>query len=136
MTTDAVWNGGMGTLAYLLERRKGKGKESGMARCATGKIQRAAQRTRGKPLLSCRRDRSPASVIAMRTWLALAGVLPAAFVFKWSCLPLPGPAKVGQDGLGTGKTQQPEIVAGTDSRLRVLYPAALPCQMEPKKENG
>ena len=25
MTPDAVWNGGMGTLAILLERRKGKG---------------------------------------------------------------------------------------------------------------
>ncbi len=68
--------------------------------------------------------------------LFLDGVLPAAFVFKRSCLPLPGPAKVGQDGLRTGKTQQPEIVAGADSRLRVLYPAAFPCQMETKKENG
>ena len=89
-----------------------------------------------KATLSCRRDRSPANVIVMRAWLAFAGVLPAAFVFKRSCLPLPGPAKVGQDGLGTGKIQQPEIVAGADSRLRVLYPAAFSCQMEPKKENG
>ena len=91
---------------------------------------------KGKATLSCRRDRSPATVIVMRAWLALADVLPAAFVFKWSCLPLPGPAKVGQDGLGTRKIQQPEIVAGADSRLRVLYPAAFPCQMETKKGNG
>ncbi|EFV31378.1 MULTISPECIES: hypothetical protein [Bacteroidaceae] len=48
MTTDAVWNGGMGTLAYLLERREGKGKECGMARCATGKDKKAVLRTRGK----------------------------------------------------------------------------------------
>jgi len=49
---------------------------------------------------------------------------------------MPGLAKAWQDGLGTGKIQQPEIVAGADSRLRVLYPAAFPCQMETKKENG
>lgn len=48
MTTDAVWNVGMGTLAYLLERREGKGKECGMARCATGKDKKAALRKRGK----------------------------------------------------------------------------------------
>ena len=101
-----------------------------------GERQKGGATEKRKATLSCRRDRSPASVIVMRAWLALAGVLPAAFVFKRSCLPLPGSAKVGQDGLRTGKTQQPEIVAGADSRLRVLYPAAFPCQMETKKENG
>ena len=101
-----------------------------------GERQKGGATEKRKATLSCRRDRSPASVIVMRAWLALADVLPAAFVFKWSCLPLPGPAKVGQDGLGTRKIQQPEIVAGADSRLRVLYPAAFPCQMETKKGNG
>ena len=63
----------------------------------------AAQRVKGKASLSCRRDGSPATVIVMQAWLAVAGVLPAALVSKWSCLPLPRLAKAGQDGLRTGK---------------------------------
>lgn len=35
---------------------------------------------KGKASLSCRRDGSPATVIVMRAWLAVAGVPPAAFV--------------------------------------------------------
>lgn len=49
MATDAVWNGGMGTLAYLLERRKGKGGSIEDGATRHGEVQRAAQRTRGKP---------------------------------------------------------------------------------------
>ena len=59
---------------------------------------------RGETLLSCRRDGSPVAVIVMRAWLAVAGVPPAAFAFKRSCLPLPRLAKAGQDGLGAGNT--------------------------------
>ena len=44
---------------------------------------------KGKALLSCRRDRSPATVIVMRAWLAVASFPPAAHVFKRSCLPCP-----------------------------------------------
>ena len=78
MTTDAVWNGGMGISAYLLERREGKGGSS-----------KGGATDKGKAPLSCRRDRSPATVIVMRAWLAVASFLPTAHVFKRSCLPCP-----------------------------------------------
>ena len=63
-----------------------------------------AQRAGGEALLSCRRDGSPVTVIVMRAWLAVAGVPPAAFAPKRSCLPLPRLAKAGQGGLGAGNT--------------------------------
>ena len=47
--TDAVWNGGMGISAYLLERREGKGGSIEDGATRHGEVQRAAQRTRGKP---------------------------------------------------------------------------------------
>ena len=47
--TDAVWNGGMGISAYLLERREGKGGSIKDGATRHGEGQRAAQRTRGKP---------------------------------------------------------------------------------------
>ena len=52
-----------------------------MAQRATGKVERAAQLTRES------RDGSPVAVIVMRAWLAVAGVPPAAFASKRSCLP-------------------------------------------------
>ena len=85
--------------------RGGKEKEEvrGMAQRATGKW-KGRRNGQGETLLSCRRDGSPVAVIAMRAWLAVAGVPPAAFASKRSCLPLPRLAKAGQDGLGTGNT--------------------------------
>ena len=47
--TDAVWNGGMGISAYLLGRREGKGGSIEDGATRPGEVQRAAQRTRGKP---------------------------------------------------------------------------------------
>ncbi|MDC1816531.1 MULTISPECIES: hypothetical protein [Bacteroidales] len=38
MTTDAVWNGGMGTLAYTWRGGKEKEEMCGMAQRATGKV--------------------------------------------------------------------------------------------------
>ena len=58
----------------------------------------------GEALLFCRRDGSPVAVIVMRAWLAGAGVPPAAFASKRSCLPLPRLAKAGQVGLSAGNT--------------------------------
>ena len=75
-----------------------------MAQRATGKVERAAQRAGGEAPLSCHRDGTPATVIVMRAWLAVAGVPPAAFASKRSCLPLPRLAKAGQVGLSTGNT--------------------------------
>ena len=74
-----------------------------MAQRATGKW-KGRRNGQGETLLSCRRDGSPVAVIVMRAWLAVAGVPPAAFAFKRSCLPLPRLAKAGQDGLGAGNT--------------------------------
>ncbi|MGH6553268.1 hypothetical protein ACRFA2_22495 [Bacteroides hominis] len=68
----------MGISAYLLERREGKGGSS-----------KGGATDKGKAPLSCRRDRSPATVIVMRAWLAVASFLPTAHVFKRSCLPCP-----------------------------------------------
>ena len=47
MTPDAVWNGGMGTLAILLERRKGKGGSTWDGATRHGEVERAAQRAGG-----------------------------------------------------------------------------------------
>lgn len=66
MTADAVWNGGMGTLGILDGEAKRKRDKCGMAQRATGNVQKAAQQTRGKATLSCRRDGSPVAVIVMQ----------------------------------------------------------------------
>ena len=50
-----------------------------MARPATGKVKKGGATDKGEAVLSCRRDGSPATVIVMRAWLAVAGVPPAAF---------------------------------------------------------
>ena len=80
MTTDAVWNGGMGTLAIHLERRKGKGENVWNGATRHGKSKKGGATGKGEALLSCRRDGSPVTVIVMRAWLAVAGVPPAASV--------------------------------------------------------
>ena len=92
-----------------------------MAQRATGKSKGRRNCEKGEALLSCRRDGSPVTVIVMRAWLAVAGVPPAAFTSKrsclpLSCLPLSRLTKVGQDGLGAGNTWQTGMVAGADSR--------------------
>ena len=87
-----------------------------MAQCATENRMGGAT-DKGKAPLSCRRDGSPVTVIVMRAWLAGAGVPPAAFASKRSCLPLPRLAKAGQGGLRAGNTEQTGMVAGADSRL-------------------
>ena len=51
-----------------------------MARRATGKVKKGGATDKGDAVLSCRHDGSPATVIVMRAWLAVAGVPPAAFV--------------------------------------------------------
>ena len=79
MTTDAVWNGGMGTLAYTWRGGKEKEELCGM-RNAPQESEKGGATDKGKASLSCRRDGSPATVIVMRAWLAVAGVPPAAFV--------------------------------------------------------
>ena len=79
MTTDAVWNGGIGTLAYTW--RGGKEKEKCVGwRNAPQENRKGDATDKGKVPLSCRRDGSPATVIVMRAWLAVVGVSPAAFV--------------------------------------------------------
>ena len=104
MTTDAVWNGGMGTLAIHLERRKGKGGSTWDGATRHGESGKGGATEKGEAMLSCRSDGSPVAVIVMRAWLAVAGVPQAAFALKRSCLPLPRLAKAGQGGLGAGNT--------------------------------
>ena len=85
-----------------------------MTQRATGKVQSAAQRTEWKAPLSCRRDRSPASVIVMRAWLALAGVLPAALVLQ-TVLPALAPS-----GKSTARRfeDRKDMTAGNSRRCR------------------
>ena len=59
-------------------------------------------------MLSCRRDGSPATVIVMRAWLAVAGVPPTAY---WRKTGLPAIARCGngrQVGLKAGKIRKAE----------------------------
>lgn len=101
-----------------------------------GKVSKGGATDRVESPAFLPRDRSPASVIVMRAWLALAGVLPAALVFKRSCLPLPRQAKARQDGWGTGN-RQPEIVAGADSRLPCPASGGISAvKRKVKKKNG
>ena len=50
MTPDAVWNGGMGTLAYIWRGGKEKGESVKYGATRHRKIERAVQRTKGKHL--------------------------------------------------------------------------------------
>lgn len=70
----------------------------------------------------------------MQAWLAVAGVLPAALVSKWSCLPLPRLAKAGQDGLRTGKYNSREWSQVQIHARRVLHPAAFPAARQRRKK--
>lgn len=113
MTTDAVLNDGMGTLAYVWRGgRKRKSVENG----ATRHREKLKDNTTiiGKALLSCRRDGSPTTVIVMLAWLVVAGVPPATFVFKWSCLSLPCLAKTGARRFEDKR----DIAAGNSRRCR------------------
>ena len=68
-----------------MERRKGKGGNVWDGATRHGKGVKGGATDKGETPLSCRRDGSPATVIVMRAWLAVAGVPPAAFVRKRSC---------------------------------------------------
>ena len=72
-----------------MERRKGKGGNVWDGATRHGKGVKGGATDKGETPLSCRRDRSPATVIVMRAWLAVASFLPTAHVFKRSCLPCP-----------------------------------------------
>ena len=79
-------HGNIGILAGEAGRKREK--HRGWRNAPRGSLMGGAT-DKGKALLSCRRDRSPATVIVMRAWLAVASFPPAAHVFKRSCLPCP-----------------------------------------------
>lgn len=60
---------------------KEKGKHRGWRNAPRGSSKGGAT-DKGKAPLSCRRDRSPATVIVMRAWLAVTGVPPVVHCSK------------------------------------------------------
>ena len=134
MTTDAVWNGGMGTLAIHLERRKEKEEVRGMAQRATGKVERAAQLKKGKlcfpaavtevpwPSLSC--GHGLRSRVFLRRHLPSNGLACRCPVWQKQ-----GKAVWGQETRDSREWSQVQIHA-----CRVLHPAAFPTANEYKKK--
>lgn len=136
MTTDAVWNGGMGTLAYTWRGGKKKEEMCEMAQRATRKVGWTAQQKKGKlrfpaavtevpwPSLSC--EHGLRSRVFLRRHLSENGLACHCPVWQKQ-----GKAVWRQETRSRREWSQVQIHA-----CRVLHPAAFPAANgNEKKEN-
>ena len=137
MTTDAVWNGGMGTLAIHLERRKGKGGKYVGWRNAPRKKWKGRRNGQGKlcfpaavtecpwPSLSC--GHGLRSRVILRRHLSPNGLACHCPVWQRQ-----GKAVWEQETRNRREWSQVQIHA-----RRVLHPAAFPAaNKNEKRKNG